>query len=458
MEDIQAKTGNLLDDELESLQEVFEKTPVDLNMLRDFLLLVNPFDLAGFLSEFDKEQTLTIFAVLDKPTAAIVLDETDEQSKIQIVTSIDVMELIRIVREMPPDEIADLLEYLSEQRRNLVLSGLHQDDREEVHELSKYAPDTAGGLMTTEFIALPATSSVYDAIQEIRKHTDMEVIHNIYLLDEFQRLRGVIADRELLRLDLFSKLNHHMRTEVVCVTADMDQEEVAKLASKYNITAIPVIDGNGRMVGVITHDDILDVIEEEREEDFHRMAGLVGAPTTRAGVFSRVGSRLPFLLVTLLGVFVIAALVERAETTFSEIFALAAFIPGVLALSGNVGLQTATTTVRGLATGDVSLGRLRALLFSNVAQGLCIGLVCAALASGAIYLLYSNENSISIIVGVSMFATISVSSILGLVIPLLCAAVKVDPALAAGPFTSTLNDMVAVTIYTTIGSYMLHVL
>jgi magnesium transporter len=359
-------------------------------------------------------------------------------------------QLTEAIEEMASDDAADVLADLPEPLARRLIESLSRQERKDVEELLKYAEDTAGGLMQTELVSVLESQSVESAVRAIRaKAEDVGDFHFVYVVDDQRRLVGVLNLRELILAAPGRPICELMQGDPQVVTPDVDQEDVAHMFSRYDLVALPVVDTEGRLLGRILHDDAVDVLEEEAEEDIFQMAGTSGHEielvyTDQPLKIAMV--RLPWLLATLAGLTVPALLVWKFQVSFPHMHSLVPFIPVIGAMGGNVGAQSSTIVVRGFATGRMDYHNLRRFLSKELLVGVLMGLVCGVAAGlGAIF--WHDNPLLSMTVSLSMMTAIVAAAIMGVTIPYLFRLLRVDPAIAAGPLVTTLNDMSAITIY-----------
>lgn len=409
---------------------------------------LHPTDVADVLEELDLDDRKRIFHLLDNEVAIEVLDELDDDAKQELLGEVERRKLQTLVREMPSDEAADLLNLMPAAESEKLLSEVEEEQALELRELVEYPPDTAGGIMTKDYLAVTQELTAAQAIGTIRETPDAEIIRYLYVIDEDGRLKGVLSLRDVLLARPDLKVTEIAKGEVISVQTDTDQEDVARILDKYDFAAIPVVDGNDVLRGAVTYDDIIDVLEEEASEDIYRLAGTASHKPTREPAPRRVFLRLPWLLITLAGGIVSSLIMRSFGQSLQAVVSITFFIPVINGMGGNVGLQSSTVVVRGLATGEVSMSRIVAVIFKEVLVGLMIGVICGgAVATFAI--LTQGGSELGLAVGVAMFCGITVAALTGTAIPLLCEKSGIDPALAAGPFITMLNDITCLTIYLT---------
>ncbi|MCK4401988.1 magnesium transporter, partial [bacterium] len=347
---------------------------------------------------------------------------------------------------MPPDNAADILQYLPEEEHLKVLAQMTEEEAEEVEELIQYDKDTAGGIMTTEFVSFQEDFTVAGALEHLRKDTDVEAIYYIYATDREDHLRGVVTLRELIMAEPDKRLKAVMTSDIISVKPDMDQEYVANLVAKYDLLAVPVTDAPNKLLGIITVDDIVDVIREEATEDAYKSVGTTEDELLTKSAFSVAKIRLPWLITTLLGELICVLVVSRFKFVLEQIIALAFFMPIVAAMGGNIGIQSSTIVVRGLATGIIDTKKIWRMLFREIRIGAIMGLACGAVV-GAVGVLWQGQLVFGLILSISMFMAIIVAAAIGAIIPLVFNKFNIDPAIATGPFVTTANDITGMLIY-----------
>ncbi len=417
----------------------------DLTNLMDEL---HPSDLAELVEDLNDEQKKELFALLNDEEAALILQEMEDAEQVSLIKVLDKERVSSILKEMSSDEAVDLLGELPREDAQELLIRL--DDMEEIEGLLRYAEDTAGGIMTTEYIALPGTMSVEEAIVRLRETApEVETIYYIYVIDEENRLIGVLSLRELISAENGTLLKGIMRTNVISVDVNLDQEQVAKIVSKYDLLAVPVVDEKGSLRGIITVDDILDVVEEEATEDIYRLVGtseVRGTDMVNASVLNVVTRRLPWLLVCLVGGLLSGSVIQVFEKTLQAIVMLAIFIPVIMDMGGNVGSQSSTVFVRGLATGEIEANEVWGYFLKEVRIGFTMGFICGIMI-GLAAIFWQNSITLGLIVSITMFVTITLAAVIGTLIPLLFWKMGVDPAITAGPFVTTIKDVTGLLIY-----------
>jgi len=427
----------------------------DKRWLTKFFSSSHPADIAIILDRADDPDKAWLFSLLSRGKAADVLAEIGEETARKILKGIEVKKLSGIVAELESDEAADIIGELSLAKREKVLRKVSPEQRVEIKQLLRYGEETAGGIMATEYVAVNEQVTADEAIEEIRAQADeVAEIYNVYVMDKDGSLVGHFPLKKLFLSSGQTKVSQIIEPEVVKITTDMDQEKVANIFSKYDLVAVPVVDERGKLVGRITVDDVLDVMEEEFTEDMYKMAGSDGEELLMSSPFKVARIRLPWLSICLFGEMISAGVIGYFSGTLRQVIALAAFIPVIMAMGGNIGIQSSTITVRGIATGRLDLSHRRKLLFREIQIGALMGVTCGAIV-GLLAALRYTEYTLALVVGTAMFSAITVSATIGLFIPLAFRYLKIDPAVAAGPFITTVNDIVGLGIYFFLATLML---
>jgi magnesium transporter len=445
----------------ETLRALFELGSPDESTLRAALSKIAPEDVASILDDFSEKEMLSIFRALpSNEDRSIVLEATDKHSAREILDELEDNERIEVLRELLLDDLADQLEALEdEDQAEQVIQSLGDEDAKEVEELRKFQPDTAGGLMNPDFLWVPAAGSSRQALEQIQGNVDIEVIAYVYVLDDDDVLRGVASIRGLLNAKPETPVAEYMTPtpELHVVSVDTDQEDVAAAVDKYNLPVLPVLDHEGRMKGVVTYDDVIDVVQEEHSEDMLRMAGTVAVHPFHENVWAGVGKRLPFLLVTMIGGLGIVWLLDVFEGAIPQKTRESAMmcLPLLLGLAGNVAIVSSTILVRGLATGEITRTRLLRALGKELLIAMLIGLILGLIVHYGIMALgnlgvdsAAGLQDLAGIPATALFVSVVFVAFLGGIIPILCVYTKrIDPAIASGPFVTMLCDLSVALIF-----------
>ncbi len=422
-----------------------------LNILRD----INPADIAHILNRLDVEELEYVFSLLPPGAGGPVLIELDDAHREYLVERVPRPELVKILDELASDDVADIVGELTKERAAEILETMDVTDSSHVEELLRYDESTAGGIMAKELAMVNLKATVKRAIQVVRKMSkEHRNIYNVYVVDDDGLLKGSVALQELLLNAPNKRMRSLVVEEALSVTPDVDQEEVAQIFRKYNIVSLPVTDTAGRLLGRITVDDIVDVIEEEHEEDVARMVGSDADELERRSPAQIAWLRLPWVTITLMLEMVAAVVVSQFHETLARVIMLAAFMPIISAISGNTGLQSAAMVVRGLATGHVDLSRWWTPVLRQLQTTLIIGGVCGSLL-GIVAGFWQGNAVFGVVVGISMFISINISGFVGTATPMLSKHLGFDPAITAGPFETAFQDVVGISIFLTIATLLL---
>jgi magnesium transporter len=414
----------------------------------------------------DEERSEVLFA-LPPHTAAEVVVMLDEAVRGDVVDDLDTESLTEMVSELPPDDAADVLGELSDKEAEAILDHMVDEKKsDKIEELLEYGEETAGGIMTPDIVAVPATAAVADAIQHVRVATQEEDLHEVYIVDDDRRPVGMVPLRRLVTNDPETKLAEICDRDPVIVFAEDDQETVIQIIRKYDAMEAVVVDADGRLLGRITHDDLLDVAEEEAAEDLLRMAGTDMAELETSSVFQAARIRLTWLIPCMVGMMLTAGVMMISNDYFFDaalFVVLVPFVPLIAAMGGNSGVQISTVIVRGFATGELASTKLLRALLREGRIALAMAPVCgvAAWALVAVSLpLFGSDaggdasgvdhERVAIAVGTAMTSAILVAAVLGISLPFTFRRLGVDPAIASGPLVTTMNDVVSVSIYMTL--------
>ncbi len=410
----------------------------------------HPGDLLEQIEELEMDQKVELMQQLSDQHASLVFQEMEDFEQAEIIRNLDRDRAKTILTDMASDDAADLIGKLSAEETQEMLQLIDAEEPADFGNLLKYPEESAGGIMTTEFISLPADIPAEEAIERLREIApEAETIYYVYVVDQEGHLIGVLSLRDLIASSDGTILKTIMRSNVISVNASLDQEEVARVVSKYDLLAVPVVDDQHHLLGIITVDDVIDVMEQEATEDIYRLAGagkVVDMELTEAPVSKVVRLRLPWLLISMVGGFISGSVIGGYESTLEAIVILAVFIPVIMDMGGNVGTQSSTIFVRGLATGEIDSADVWPYFFREIRIGITLGVISGLIISVAAYYWQGNPY-LGLVVGISMLATISVAALIGTLVPLICSKINIDPAITAGPFVTTIKDVTGLMIY-----------
>ncbi|MDD3146749.1 MAG: magnesium transporter [Candidatus Riflebacteria bacterium] len=418
---------------------------------------LHPADLAEILEELDDSERLSIIETLDEDVAAETIAEADSETQLQIIEQLDTETASEIIEEMDPDEAADLLQDMDQDRAREILDHMDLDEASDVRKLLEHDEYTAGGIMTTEYAAIFEEFTVANAFSHMRLVApDIEIIYYMYVIDNQERLKGVVSIRDLLSANPSVSVSEIMDDDIVSVRPETPQEEVATILNKYDYMAIPVVNDQQKILGVVTVDDIMDVMEEEASEDIFKLAGTSDEELTYSSPLQACRARLPWLLITLGTGFITSTILKYFMDEFKEVIALVFFVPVVMAMGGNTGIQSSTLVIRGLALNSFTSGDLFKRLIREIATGAVMGVACGLVVGvWAQYLITSGAASsarfsalyLATTVGLSMTGAMTFAAMFGAMVPILFDRFKIDPAVASGPFVTSSNDIFALLIY-----------
>ncbi len=429
----------------EIIEELIEKG--ETTLLKTVLVDLHPADIAEAITRMDRDKQQAVFEFLDVAQAAEALVELDTSIRQSILRELDEKRIVEIVGAMDSDDAADVVGELDEEVAQRVMDAMPWEEFREVKTLLRHDEETAGGIMALEIVAVDQNRTAQEAQEVLRRKADeVEDVYNIYVVDRMGVLKGLVSLKELVLADPKTKLSKIMDKEPISVHPEMDQEEVANLFHKYDLVAAPVVDEQGRLVGRITVDDVLDVLEEEVSEDITLMAGITDEEIQERSIFKLSGVRLPWLLVAFGGEMVSAAVMHHFKASLDQIIAAAFFIPLIMAMGGNTGIQSATVVIRGLATGDINLRDTGQRLLREVSVAFLNGLIIALLLFG-VATLWLKDPLFGTILALALVAVLFNAAFMGTLIPFLLKRIGVDPAIATGPFITTSNDVLGLLVY-----------
>jgi magnesium transporter len=417
---------------------------------------LHPADIAHLLEGLDEPEKKGLFGQLDTDTASEVISYLSEFSRDQILADLPHRRLGEIVDELESDDAADLLASIPEETAEEILAAIDVRDSLSVRRLLAYEEETAGGIMQAELVALPGEATVAHAINQIRELGEsIEVFEDIFVVDARNRLVGQLSLHDLIVARPDQVLSRIMDTSIHPIPVDMDQEEVARIFQRYDLISAPVVEVDGTLMGRITIDDVVDIIEEEASEDVLRMAGTHEDELVYGNQILKISRfRLPWLITNLFGGLVTGYLLWLFKVMLADAIVLITFVPVITAMGGNVGVQSSSITVRGLATGDINIRALGRTILKEVRVGLVMALACGITVGIAAEIWHGNP-ALGFTVGCAMAAAIVVASLMGTVVPFAFKRLGIDPAVASGPFVTTANDITGILIYLSISTLFL---
>lgn len=422
---------------------------------RDLLLKNNEVDIAEILEEIleelDVDAAIIMFRMLPKDVSVEVFSYLPSEDQVDIISGITEREISYIIEELDFDDKIDVLEELPANVVDKILEKTTKEERRLINTFLNYPENSAGSLMTPDYISLRDNMTVGEALAHIKKEgMDSETVYTCYVKEEGRKLEGIVSLRSLVIHDDNMKVSELMSTDYVYVNVYDDQEEVSEAFKKYGFLAIPVVDSEHRLVGIITVDDILDVIEEETTEDIERMAGVMDGSDTEyldMGVFRHAKNRLPWLILLSVSLMITGSIIEQFEATLQQVVALTFYLPLLMGTGGNTGTQAATLVIRGLSLGDIELKDTLKVFWKEFRVSIILGIVLSAFNFAKIMLIDRESVQIAITVCASMMAVVIFAKLIGGMLPMLAKRLGIDPALMATPMISSLTDMVSSFVY-----------
>ena len=421
---------------------------------------LHPADIAELFQDLNLHQAEWLFELIpDKEKKADVLMELDEEDRKKLLEGMDPEQIGHFIDLLDTDDAVDLIQELDEEDREEVIQSIEDVEQAgDIVDLLQYDEDTAGGLMGTELISVNENLSMPDCLREMRHQAeDLDDIYNVYVVDDDQRLKGVLPLKKMITHPSVSKIKHVMETDPVAIKDDTPIEDLAIDFEKYNLVAMPVIDSIGRLVGQITVDDVMDQIREHSERDYQLASGISSDIDADDSIFAQTKARLPWLLIGIIGGIINSLILGGFESQIAAVTALAFFIPLIGGTGGNVGVQASAIVVQGLANGRLELSDF----WNQIWRGLLISLLNALVISGVVFLYITitspGQYALVWAVSTSLFAVVIFATVFGTLVPLTLEKLNINPALATGPFIQITNDVVGLLIYVGMSIWMLHI-
>lgn len=442
------------------LEKVFELiSQGDFKQLKELLSDANESDVAEVLDELSKEDLAIVFRLLKKDEAVDVFSYMDSDTQEKLIETLSDNEVAGIVSKLYIDDAADLIDELPANLVSKVLQNASPTKRKAINEILKYPEDSAGSIMTVEYVDIKSGMSVKECFDRIRKiGLNKETVYILYVVDTNRSLIGVTTVKDLLMHDYDSKINDFMEENVISVTTNEDKEEVAKMFDKYDFLALPVVDNENRLVGIVTVDDAMDVMSEENEEDFEIMAAMAPSEDDylKESVFTQYKNRIVWLLVLMLSSIVTGKIITNYENAFAAVPLLVSFIPMLMDTGGNCGSQASTMVIRALATDEIETKDIFKALWKEARIGVLCGLTLGIVNGLRIYIQYG-DLGIALVIAITLFVTAVLSKSLGCLLPMGAKAVGLDPAYMASPLITTVVDAGSLAIYFNIALALLNI-
>lgn len=426
--------------------------------IKKLLIEMNEFDIAEILNDLPPKEIIKIFRLLPKDIAADVFSYLESDTATLIISSLSDSEAVDIINDMYADDAADLFEEMPANVVKKLLNKVDSETRKNINQLLKYPENSAGSLMTVEYIDFKEYITIKDAIKKIkREYEDAETINTCFVTDKKKKLIGVVKLKDLIINDEDTPVNEIMNEDFMYVTTLTDQEEVAKTFQDYDLTSMPVVDSEDKLVGIITIDDVIDIIEEETTEDIERMAGIT--PTEKSylklSTFDLFKSRIPWLFVLMISATLTGKIIERYETALSSYIILTAFIPMLMNTGGNAGGQSSATIIRALSLGDIEYKDTLKVIFKEFRTAILAGIALAIVNFGKLMLFDKVGFNIALVISLSLFVTVCAAKSIGSFLPIIAKKLGFDPTVMAGPFITTLVDAISLFVYFAIATSIL---
>lgn len=417
--------------------------------LREMLDEINPADVALIFEELEKKEWLITFRVLPKELAAETFAYLDTQMQQTLIEAFSDKELTSVMEELYMDDTVDILEEMPAHIVNKILKNVNAETRAQINELLHYPKDSAGSIMTTEYVSLKAGMTVEESFAHIRKvGVDKETIYNCYVIDN-RKLIGLVSVKDLLLANYEDKVEDIMSTNVISVETHEDQEVVGNMFNKYGFLALPVVDGEERLVGIVTFDDAIEVIVEESEEDIQAMAAILPSdkPYMKEGVFETLKKRIPWLMLLMISSTFTSQIINGFESALSGCLALTMFIPMLMGTGGNAGNQASVTIIRGLSLEEIDYGDVWKIIWKELRVAILCGIILGGASVLKIVYLDRQSLDVALVVGAAMAVTIVLAKFIGCSLPILVKRIGSDPAVMVSPFVTTIVDAVSLIIY-----------
>lgn len=445
-----------------NLEEIIENIREDLakkkiTNVKEILQNIKPQDIAIIFQEISDEEMIKLFRIMPKDLAVETFAEMDSDLQEKLIKALSDKELREVLHELFTDDTVDLIEEMPSNVVKRILKTIPADARKLINEFLQYPENSAGSIMTDEFVDLKENMTVKQAFDKIRKVSiDKETIYICYVLSEDRKLLGTVTVKELLLANLDDKIKDFMNMNVISGTTLEDQEDVVNKLTKYDLLALPIVDKENRLVGIITIDDAVDVLEEESTEDFQKMAAITlnGEEYFKTSTFKHAKSRILWLLFLMISATITGKIITNYENAFEAVPLLVAFIPMIMGTGGNCGSQASTLIIRGLATNEIQSRDILKAIWKETRVALLVGFVLA-MVNGVIVMCQYQDLSLAVVVGITLIFTVLLSKILGCVLPIAAKKVKLDPAIMASPLITTIVDICSVLIYFVVATMVL---
>jgi len=438
------------------LKKLYERK--DFKELRNRLNSFHEADLAEYFNELDGDERIILFRLLKKDLASSVFSYMDKQEQVDLINAVTDHSLRELLAGLAFDDKIDLLEEMPANVTKKILQNVSGDERRIINQFLNFPENSAGSIMTIEYVDLKEHYTVPHALEHIRKTgVDKETIYTCYVIDSSRYLRGIVSLKDIIMAEQNKTIRELMDENAISVQTTDDQEEVAALFKKYDLLSVPVLDHEQRLVGIITIDDIIDVIEQEGTEDFYKMAAMEATDDTylSAGVFALAKKRIVWLMVLMVSATITGSIIGHFQTVLHSALSLAIFIPMLMGTGGNAGAQSSTLIIRGMAIGELKSRDILNILFKELRVSLLVGLALGVVNFARIILFEGEGITIALTVSITVFLTIILAKLTGSVLPILAKGIGLDPALIAAPLLTTIIDALALLVYFNIAMLIL---
>lgn len=416
-------------------------------LIKNILPDLHPADISELFRALNKDERTYLYQLLEKDQANEVFAELDENIQEDLIEEFDLERITDLVENLETDDAADIISELPEEQASEVLDNIEEEHSEEIRELLSYDEESAGGIMAKEFIAINDKATVTEAVELIREEEeDIEELYHLYVTDDYGKYLGAVSLRDLVLAFPDQKMSEIMDQDYPFVEVDQDQEDVAHMFKKYDLVSLPVIDDRHNLIGHVSIDDIVDIIQEETEEDISYIAGTSEDDIHEESFWKISKARIPWLMVAFVGEIVSALILSKFNATIQAITASAFFIPVIMAMGGATGQQTGIIVVHGLVTGSFSMKNIARRVFTEIKSALLTSTVFAVITIGFVYL-WMGDMALGIILGLSILIVITLAGLIGSIIPAVFKRLNIDPALVTGPLIATSNDILGLLIY-----------
>jgi magnesium transporter len=420
------------------------------NKKKEFITILEelqPYDVAKIYEDLPEKHKVRFLLFLNFDVLADLMEELDKEEQLEVLNKLGIEKSSKVLDLMDNDDLALLLDELSPEKKDSLLSGMKTEESKAVTDIMNYPPETAGRIMTNRFVWIRNYYTVREAVDKLKSFAEFaETINYLYVVDEGRKLVGVVSYRDLLLADPNEKINSIMYERVIAVSVTTDQEVVARMTERYDFLAMPVVDEDNILVGIVTIDDIIDVVIKEANEDIEKLSASGKAIDFETKTFVAAARRLPWLILLLFIGLISGRIISSFEDTLQQVVAIAFFMPMIAGMTGNTGTQSLAVVVRGLISHDIDRGVIIRLIARELGVGITIGVTCAILISIIAYI-WQGSFILGAVVGSSLFFTLIIGTLAGTIIPLILFRLNIDPAVASGPLITTINDIFSLLTY-----------